>query len=278
MRTILFFIIASLSLAFSKETEAQNFPPAKYPSEIRVLTSRGVANYWNVNRVLCLGKATQSNNGGYKFKIVGKAIRTSPSRSIDIYYILPGDKLQSAGSFVFPAIEAGKPFNFDIVAAYQGYSPAKFKGFYIKDETLPDEIMELPTDNMNSKIIAEDEPIIPIEKEKKPTAEDDDEIYKQVETEPNFPGGVSGIFAHIARNMKYPTISAENGVQGRVVIGFVIEKNGSISNVKVIKGVDRDLDREAVRDINTLPKFTPGKINGKPVRTLMNLPVTFKLN
>lgn len=107
---------------------------------------------------------------------------------------------------------------------------------------------------------------------------EDNEIYDKVETEPNFPGGMSAIFTHIAKKKRYPLIAAENGIEGKVIVSFVIEKNGSISNVKVAKGVNPDLDKEAVRVVKTLPNFTsPGKISEKSKRTRMNLPVTFKL-
>lgn len=115
--------------------------------------------------------------------------------------------------------------------------------------------------------------------DKKPSAAvDDNQIYTAVETEPQFPGGMAGIFKHIALKMKYPALAQENNIQGKVVVSLVIEKDGSIGDVAVVQKVDSSLDKEAVRVVKTLPEFTsPAKINGRPVRYKMNLPVTFRL-
>lgn len=103
-------------------------------------------------------------------------------------------------------------------------------------------------------------------------------IFTAPETKPEFPGGTAAIYRHIAKTMRYPLIAQENGKQGKVIVSFIIEKDGTLSDVRVSKGVDPNLDKEAIRIIKTLPNFTPGKMNGKPVRTSMSLPVTFKLN
>lgn len=103
-------------------------------------------------------------------------------------------------------------------------------------------------------------------------------IFTDPETKPEFPEGTAAIYRHIAKTMRYPLIAQENGKQGKVTVSFVIEKDGTLSDVKVTNGVDPNLDKEAIRVIKTLPNFTPGKMNGKPVRTSMSLPVTFKLN
>lgn len=108
---------------------------------------------------------------------------------------------------------------------------------------------------------------------------EDNEIYTSVDTEPSFAGGLPGIMRFLAQNIKYPQIAQEKNTQGKVLVSFVVEKDGSISDVTVTKSVDPALDKEAVRVVKTLPKFTSaGKINGRPVRTKMSLPVTFKLN
>lgn len=111
------------------------------------------------------------------------------------------------------------------------------------------------------------------------TAEqEDNQVYNQVETHPQFSGGTAGIFKHIALKMKYPAVAQQNKIQGKVIVSFVIEKDGSVGDVSVVKGVDSSLDKEAVRVVKTLPKFTaPAKINGRPVRFKMNLPITFRL-
>ncbi len=274
MKRITFCILLALSLALPMAISAQSFPPAKFPATVKVMTDAGVAQFWNVKRIMCLGKT----KGGYKFRIFGQAEATTGSRSIEMFYILPGNKLQSAGAYIFPEISKGEPFQFDIVSAFTYYAPAKFLGFMILDENLKVEEQAIetpPAVTLTEEIIVsshnEDEKAL------QPEVEDDD-IYDKVETEPSFPGGISAIFTHIAKNMRYPLIAAENGIQGKVIVSFVIEKNGSISNVIVTKGVNPDLDKEAVRVVKTLPKFSsPGKINGKPKRTKMNLPVNFRL-
>lgn len=108
-------------------------------------------------------------------------------------------------------------------------------------------------------------------------ASEDNTVYTTVEINPEFPGGRAAMFTHIAKNQRYPLIAQENGEQGKVVVGFVVEKDGSVSDVKVIQSVSPSLDRESIRVIETFPKFSPGKINGNAVRAKMSVPVTFRL-
>lgn len=103
----------------------------------------------------------------------------------------------------------------------------------------------------------------------------DDDIFQIVEDVPTFPLG--DVSKWIAKNVKYPQIAAENGVQGKVFMNFVIEKDGSITDVKVLRGVDPALDKEAIRVIKSMPKWKPGKQRGKPVRVSFNLPIVFQL-
>ncbi len=106
----------------------------------------------------------------------------------------------------------------------------------------------------------------------------EDDIFVVVEENPQFPnGGTAGLLQYLGKNIKYPTIPQENGTQGRVTVQFVVNKDGSIVDVKVIRGVDPYLDKEAVRVISTMPKWIPGKQRGVPVRCKFTVPVTFKL-
>lgn len=109
------------------------------------------------------------------------------------------------------------------------------------------------------------------------TITDDNSIYTTVETQPEFPGGLGALLSTLARNQKYPPLAAENGIQGKVTVSFVIERDGSVGDVNVIKSVSPELDKEAMRVVKLLPKFTPGKINGRAVRTKMNVPMIFRL-
>lgn len=104
-----------------------------------------------------------------------------------------------------------------------------------------------------------------------------EEVFTHVEQMPKFPGGDAELYKFINNNLNYPAMAIENNVQGRVVVQFVVTKDGSIGNVKVVRSVDRDLDNEAIRVCKKLPKFIPGKQNGQPVNVWYTLPVTFKL-
>ena len=102
------------------------------------------------------------------------------------------------------------------------------------------------------------------------------EIFVVVEDMPQFPGG--NVQRWISKNVKYPILAQENGIQGKVFIQFVIEKDGSITDVKVMRGVDASLDKEAIRVVKSMPKWKPGKQRGKPVRVSYTLPINFQLS
>ncbi len=94
---------------------------------------------------------------------------------------------------------------------------------------------------------------------------------------PQFPGGEQALFKFLNENIKYPVIAQENGIQGRVICQFVVNTDGSIVDIQVVRGVDPSLDKEAVRVIQSMPKWIPGKQRGKPVRVRFTLPINFKL-
>jgi protein TonB len=94
---------------------------------------------------------------------------------------------------------------------------------------------------------------------------------------PEFPGGQAECMKWLAKNMKYPQISQENGVQGRVIVQFVVNSDGSIVDATVVRGVDPYLDKEALRVIGMMPKWKPGMQRGKAVRVKFTLPVMFRL-
>jgi protein TonB len=116
--------------------------------------------------------------------------------------------------------------------------------------------------------IAAPEPPKPVEENK---------VFDVVEQMPSFPGGMGALMSWLSQNIKYPVIAAENGVQGRVIVQFVVEKDGSITDVKVAKSVDPSLDKEAARVVGSMPHWIPGKQNGSAVRVKYTVPVTFKL-
>ena len=104
-----------------------------------------------------------------------------------------------------------------------------------------------------------------------------DMVFDVVEVMPQFPGGQIAMLKYIMENIKYPEQAMKEGIQGRVAVRFIVEKDGSISDVKPILSVHPLLNKEAVRVVESMPKWTPGKQNGKPVRVRFNLPVMFKL-
>lgn len=101
--------------------------------------------------------------------------------------------------------------------------------------------------------------------------------FDVVEQMPSFPGGQRGLMAFLSSHVVYPTIAQENGVQGRVVVGFVVEKNGSISKINIEHSVDPSLDKEAMRVVRAMPRWTPGKHNGEYVRVKYTVPIVFRL-
>ena len=108
--------------------------------------------------------------------------------------------------------------------------------------------------------------------------EEEEVVFVVVESMPEFPGGQQALFKYLSENVKYPVIAQENGIQGRVICQFVVNKDGSIVDVEVVRsGGDASLDKEAVRVIKSMPKWKPGKQRGKAVRVKYTVPVNFKL-
>ncbi|MDO4334303.1 MAG: energy transducer TonB [Bacteroidales bacterium] len=309
------YLLLMLLFAFFtvRTSHAQSsFPPKRYPSSIKVLTDAGVAQYWDVKRIMCVGKA----NGGYKFRIYGRANADHRSQSVNMYYILPGNVLKTAGAYQFPEVKEGQSFNFEIVSAFIGHAPAKFDGFMIMDEWLkapqedasrktadikrraqtvvPDmpEEMKKSIENSRSLNIHEfmegvvsdyesnrewtvddfDTDPIPKEKEKR-----EEEICTAVDVNPEFTGGMTALSRWLGTHVDYPKNAYSLSIQGRVLVRFVVEKDGSISNVSIAKSVDKDLDKEAMRVVKSMPRWNPGRKNGVPVRTYFNIPINFKL-
>ncbi len=112
-----------------------------------------------------------------------------------------------------------------------------------------------------------------------PTGEDtgEGEIFQVVEEMPEFPGGMEALMTYLSKNIKYPSIAQENNIQGRVIVEFVVNKDGSIVEPVVKRSIDSSLDNEAMRVIKSMPKWKPGKQRGKPVRVRYTVPVLFRL-
>ncbi|PLX24084.1 MAG: energy transducer TonB [Salinivirgaceae bacterium] len=139
------------------------------------------------------------------------------------------------------------------------------------DEDIDDEL-DIDTEADEETMIEQTDIMIEEEEE-----EEEPEIFMVVEQMPEFPGGQGQLFKYISQNINYPAIAKENGIQGKVFIQFVVGKDGSITNVTVLRGVDPSLDKEAVRVVQSMPKWTPGKQRGKPVFVRYQVPINFRL-
>ena len=142
----------------------------------------------------------------------------------------------------------------------------------VVEDDVETESIEISTeDNKEEVVIA-----APVEA---PEEEEEEEVvFVVVESMPEFPGGQQALFKYLGDNVKYPVIAQENGIQGRVICQFVVNKDGSIVDIEVVRsGGDPSLDKEAIRVIKSMPKWKPGKQRGKPVRVKFTVPVNFKL-
>ena len=146
------------------------------------------------------------------------------------------------------------------------------------------EVLNVVEDNVETESIevnteeTEEEVVIAAPVEAPQEEEEEEVVFVVVESMPEFPGGQQALFKYLSENVKYPVIAQENGIQGRVICQFVVNKDGSIVDVEVVRsGGDPSLDKEAVRVIKSMPKWKPGKQRGKPVRVKYTVPVNFKL-
>lgn len=127
------------------------------------------------------------------------------------------------------------------------------------------------------KFQAVKEQVVVVEEHKPEPKPEPEKIFVAVEQPAEFKGGQAALMKWLSNNISYPEAAQQNNVQGRVIVKFVVEKDGSIGSPTIVKGVDRDLDQEALRVVRKMPKWQPGKNNGQPVRSYFNLPVTFRL-
>lgn len=142
----------------------------------------------------------------------------------------------------------------------------------VEDEKEVEDVNIQTEDDKDVEVIVAAPIEIPVEEE------DEDVVFQIVEQQPEFPGGPQALFKYLSENVKYPVIAQENGIQGRVVCQFTVNKDGSIVDVEVVRsGGDASLDKEAVRVIKTMPKWKPGKQRNKPVRVRYTVPVSFRL-
>ena len=142
----------------------------------------------------------------------------------------------------------------------------------IVDDDVEVEDIEINVETTQDEVIDD---YVPVEQEEEEVVEQ--EVFTIVEQMPSFPGGDQKMYQYLGNNIKYPQVARETGIQGRVFVNFVVEPDGSVSNVKVLRGIGGGCDEEAMRVVKSMPKWTPGKQRGKAVRVSYTLPVVFKL-
>ncbi len=142
----------------------------------------------------------------------------------------------------------------------------------------PPEIIEIVEDEVEIKNEVEIEETDTDEDEIIEIEEDDEEFFMVVENMPEFPGGDLGLMKFIQKNVRYPAIAKEYNITGKVYVSFIVDKQGKVTNVKIVRGVDKNLDAEALRVVSLLPKYKPGKQRGKAVRVMFTIPINFTLN
>ncbi len=142
----------------------------------------------------------------------------------------------------------------------------------IDDDVELDEEFIFESSEADDDFIVDAMPVIRDEQES-----DADEVFVIVEDMPEFPGGEAALRSWISNNVRYPVIAAENGIQGRVYIQFVVNTDGRIADARVARGVDPSLDQEALRVVNNMPRWSPGKQRGQPVRVSFTVPINFQL-
>ena len=144
----------------------------------------------------------------------------------------------------------------------------------VDDDVKIDDELEIEDSEADDKTLIDVAPVVAAKEEEE---EETAEVFFIVEDMPEFPGGEMALRAYIANQIKYPVIAQENGIQGKVYVTFVVGKDGSVSNATIARGVDASLDKEALRVVNTLPKWKPGKQRGKPVNVSYTVPINFQL-
>ena len=150
--------------------------------------------------------------------------------------------------------------------------PEVIEELNIVEDDVKTETIKIETEDNKDKIVISAPVAAP-----KVVEEDDQVIFQVVETMPTFPGGDQALFKFLSDNIRYPVITQENGIQGRVICQFVVNRDGSIVDVEVVRSIDASLDREAIRVIKSMPNWKPGMQRGKAVRVKYTLPVNFRL-
>ncbi len=142
----------------------------------------------------------------------------------------------------------------------------------VEDDVEIEDEIEIDVEADENTEMMEYEPV------EEPEEEDEAQIFTVVESMPGYPGGEAARIKYLNNNIKYPQMARESGIQGRVFVTFVVEKDGKVTDVRVLRGIGGGCDEEAIRVIQNMPNWQPGKQRGKPVRVQFNMPILFKLN
>ncbi len=180
----------------------------------------------------------------------------------DIIIEKPAPPLKSSIKFTPPVIKPDEEVKEDEVIKTQEELKKSDVAISVADVKGTDEVNGVDIAELNKMTVGEDTTSTP---------------YTFVEQMPQFPGGEVALRKFLATSVKYPVIAQENGIQGKVYVNFVVDVNGGISNVKVSRGVDPSIDKEAVRVVKSMPKWIPGKQNGEAVRVSYTVPINFVL-
>jgi protein TonB len=183
------------------------------------------------------------------------------------------ENLDTPNEVVAPPPPPPPPPPADVVQQ-QKYVPPE-----VVDSIKPEDMTQLMTADQAQVEVKNTEVVEQVEVVKEEVQQDDPEAtpFVVVEEMPMFPGGDAALLKYIGENTNYPDIAKENNIQGRVIVRFCVTSKGGVSQVSILKGVDPELDAEAIRVVNTLPKFKPGKQGGKPVNVWYMVPITFTL-
>lgn len=197
----------------------------------------------------------------------------------DIVFKPANTEGKGGGNIVIPISKLGLSFSYNITAngsIYIKIDNVKMKEEKITWQTNPDGVIledlffQLQSDSLKYDELVNWNP-------NEESVYNEVNEFDRVDEKPSFPGGESAMQSYLNSNVNYPVVAQENGVQGRVIVESIIEKDGSMSDVKVIRSVDPSLDREALRVVKAMPKWTPAKLKGIPVRTKCRTPVVFRL-
>ena len=164
----------------------------------------------------------------------------------------PPQAVRSSIMFTAPVIKSQE----ELISAKAGNSIADVKG----------------NDEINGQDIADLKQVVV-----QGTPKEEEKVFDMVEQMPSFPGGDAELMSFLAKNMKYPAMAQENGVQGRVICQFVVTKDGTVKDVNVLRSLDPSCDKEAIRVLLSMPRWIPGKQNGKPVAVIFTVPIIFRL-